>query len=41
MSPLGWEHINLLGEYKFNFRQNTSLNSLRPLKNRKLNNPLA
>lgn len=32
ISPLGWEHINFLGEYKFNFRQNTSLNSLRPLK---------
>ena len=32
ISPLGWEHINFLGEYKFNFKQNTSLNSLRPLK---------
>lgn len=32
ISPLGWEHVNFLGEYKFNFRQNTSLNSLRPLK---------
>ncbi|MGG0939810.1 Tn3 family transposase [Brevibacillus centrosporus] len=32
ISPLGWEHINFLGEYKFNLRQNTSLNSLRPLK---------
>jgi hypothetical protein len=32
ISPLGWEHINFLGEYKFNFRQNTSLDSLRPLK---------
>jgi len=32
ISPLGWEHINFLGEYKFNFRQNASLNSLRPLK---------
>lgn len=32
ISPLGWEHINFLGEYNFNFKQNTSLNSLRPLK---------
>lgn len=32
ISPLGWEHINFLGEYKFNFRQNTSLKSLRALK---------
>ncbi|TXK74524.1 hypothetical protein FU659_29250 [Paenibacillus sp. N3.4] len=29
---IGWEHINFLGEYKFNFRQNKSLDSLRPLK---------
>nr|WP_268878075.1 Tn3 family transposase [Brevibacillus sp. VP] len=32
ISPLGWEHFNFLGEYTFNFRQNTSLNSLRPLR---------
>lgn len=32
ISPLGWEHISFLGEYNFNFRQNTSLSSLRPLK---------
>lgn len=25
ISPLGWEHINFLGECKFNFRQNSSL----------------
>ncbi|WP_054943659.1 Tn3 family transposase [Paenibacillus ihuae] len=36
ISPLGWEHINFLGEYKFNFKQNTSLNSLRPLKQQKV-----
>lgn len=32
ISPLGWGHVNFLGEYKFNTKQNTSLNSLRPLK---------
>ncbi len=32
MSPLGWEHINLLGEYHFNSEKMVSLNSLRPLK---------
>ncbi|MED0951772.1 Tn3 family transposase [Bacillus mobilis] len=32
MSPLGWEHINLLGEYHFNSEKMLSLDSLRPLK---------
>ncbi|UPG66160.1 Tn3 family transposase [Metabacillus endolithicus] len=32
MSPLGWEHINLLGEYHFNSEKIVSLDSLRPLK---------
>ncbi|MBA4536166.1 Tn3 family transposase [Bacillus aquiflavi] len=32
MSPLGWEHINLLGEYHFNLEKMVSLDSLRPLK---------
>ncbi|KXY40043.1 transposase [Bacillus cereus] len=32
MSPLGWEHINLLGEYHFNSEKLVSLDSLRPLK---------
>lgn len=31
-SPLGWEHINFLGEYKFDLKQATTLTSLRPLK---------
>jgi len=31
MSPLGWEHINLLGEYHFNSEKVISLESLRPL----------
>ncbi|TKI09109.1 Tn3 family transposase, partial [Bacillus cereus] len=29
--PLGWEHINFLGEYKFEGLHSTSLQSLRPL----------
>jgi TnpA family transposase len=32
MSPLGWEHINLLGEYHFNPEKAVSVDSLRPLK---------
>ncbi len=31
MSPLGWEHINLLGEYHL-FGENGLVRSLRPLK---------
>jgi TnpA family transposase len=31
ISPLGWNHINFLGEYKFNLDHLTSLNNLRPL----------
>lgn len=31
MSPLGWEHINLLGEYHFNSETKISLDTLRPL----------
>lgn len=32
ISPLGWEHINFLGEYKFDSKQTTTLKTLRPLK---------
>jgi len=32
MSPLGWEHINLLGEYHFNSEKVISVDTLRPLK---------
>lgn len=32
ISPLGWEHINFLGEYKFDLKQIASLKGLRPLK---------
>ncbi|SEG81617.1 Tn3 transposase DDE domain-containing protein [Bacillus sp. ok061] len=31
ISPLGWEHINFLGEYRFNIKDTTTLESLRPL----------
>lgn len=31
MSPLGWEHINFLGEYRFDPKGITTLDSLRPL----------
>ncbi|WP_264806715.1 Tn3 family transposase [Cytobacillus sp. NCCP-133] len=31
ISPLGWEHINFLGEYTFDTKKVASLNSLRPL----------
>ncbi|QDD87379.1 hypothetical protein FORC087_596 (plasmid) [Bacillus cereus] len=29
--PLGWEHINFFGEYKFEGLHSTNLDSLRPL----------
>ena len=31
ISPLGWEHINFLGEFNFDSKIKVSLNSLRPL----------
>lgn len=31
ISPLGWEHINLLGEYSFNMKNVTTIGNLRPL----------
>jgi TnpA family transposase len=31
ISPLGWEHINFLGEYRFDTKGLSSLDSLRPL----------
>ncbi|MBJ6950387.1 Tn3 family transposase, partial [Vibrio cholerae] len=31
VSPLGWEHINFLGEYNFDASKVASLHSLRPL----------
>lgn len=32
ISPLGWEHINLLGRYAFNAREGRSLDNLRDLR---------
>ncbi|GAB6499035.1 MULTISPECIES: Tn3 family transposase [Bacillaceae] len=31
ISPLGWEHINFLGEYKFDLNRISTIDSLRPL----------
>ncbi|MCC5466272.1 transposase [Pelosinus sp. Bkl1] len=31
ISPLGWEHVNFLGEYRFDTKKIASLNSLRLL----------
>jgi len=31
VSPLGWQHINLLGRYEFDLTQAYPLNALRPL----------
>lgn len=32
LSPLGWEHINLTGDYVWNLKQATSFEQLRPLR---------
>lgn len=32
LSPLVWEHINLTGEYRWNLKQSSSLDRLRPLR---------
>lgn len=31
ISPLGWEHINFLGEYRFDQKEVTDLETLRSL----------
>ncbi|MCR8985480.1 Tn3 family transposase [Brevibacillus laterosporus] len=31
ISPLGWEHINFLGEYSFDISKTTNIKALRPL----------
>lgn len=36
ISPLGWEHMNLLGEYNFDVKNILELDELRPLN---VNNP--
>ncbi|HDR7612929.1 TPA: Tn3 family transposase [Bacillus mycoides] len=37
ISPLGWEHITLTGDYVWNLNQKTNFNNLRPLRDK---NPL-
>ena len=32
VTPLGWEHINLIGQYSFSHQSARSLNNLRPLR---------
>lgn len=32
ISPLGWEHITLTGDYVWNLNQKASFNNLRPLR---------
>jgi hypothetical protein len=32
LSPVGWEHISLTGDYIWNLKQQTSLETLRPLR---------
>jgi hypothetical protein len=32
LSPLGWEHINLTGDYVWNLKQANSFDKLRPLR---------
>ncbi|MGL4760034.1 MAG: Tn3 family transposase [Sarcina sp.] len=31
ISPLSWSHINMLGEYTFNFDEDNDTNIIRPL----------
>lgn len=32
ISPLGWEHITLTGDYVWNLNEKTNFNNLRPLR---------
>jgi len=32
LSPLGWEHINLTGDYIWNLKSNNNFEQLRPLR---------
>lgn len=32
LSPLGWEHINLTGDYQWNFKHIPAAGQLRPLR---------
>ncbi|GJD22791.1 hypothetical protein RIVM261_077470 [Rivularia sp. IAM M-261] len=37
LSPMGWEHINLIGDYIWNLKSASSLDNLRPLRTKKSN----
>ena len=39
VSPLGWQHVNLLGHYEFDLEQVYPLNALRPLRKSVRQNP--
>ncbi|MGY3372198.1 hypothetical protein ACVWXX_000102 [Bacillus toyonensis] len=34
ISPLGWEHITLTGDYVWNLNEKTNFNNLRPLRDK-------
>lgn len=35
ISPLGWEHITLTGDYVWNLNQKTNFDNLRPVRDKK------
>ena len=37
LSPMGWEHINLTGDYIWNLKSASSFDNLRPLRTKKIN----
>ena len=37
LSPMGWEHINLTGDYIWNLKSASSIDNLRPLRMKKIN----
>jgi hypothetical protein len=36
LSPLGWEHVNLTGDYIWNLKQRIPLDNLRPLREKRI-----
>ncbi|MEO1183519.1 MAG: Tn3 family transposase, partial [Cyanobacteria bacterium J06636_27] len=36
LSPMGWEHINLTGDYIWNLKSASSFDNLRPLRTKKI-----
>jgi hypothetical protein len=36
LSPLGWEHVNLTGDYIWNLKQRISLENFRPLRKERI-----